>query len=73
MMDDDTKKIFEQMKELEPIDRCTNLSLMFVGETLTLLLNAGPDQARLLLFKQSLDNLSLEASKAIVNRSANSN
>ena len=71
-MDEEMKIIIEQMKQLEPIDRCTNLSLIFIGETLSLLFNAG-DQKRMIAFKQSIDRLFDEAGKAILNKSANAN
>ena len=71
-MDKDYQNIFEQLKGLPQLDRLTNLSLMWIGETLCLLLNSG-DQTRLLSFKEAILKLFDEAQKAIVNASANSN
>lgn len=73
-MDEELKNMLKQIEDLDdPVDRCLNKSLLFVGRTIELILNAGPDQERLILFKNSLDNLFLAASKAITDRSANSN
>ena len=69
---DEMKTIMEQLKELPQLDRLTNLSLIWIGETLSLLMSTG-DQARIVAFKQSIDRLFDEAARAIVNRSAKSN
>ena len=71
-MDEETQTIIEQLKELPQLDRLTNLSLMWIGETLSLLMSTG-DQARIVAFKQSIDRLFDEAAKAMMNVSANSN
>lgn len=69
---EDTKTILEQLKELPQIDRLTNLSLIWVGETLSLLMSNG-DVQRINEFKRNIDRLFAEAAKAMMNVSANSN
>lgn len=71
-MDEDYKKILESMRELPLLDRCSNLTLMFLGETLNLLIAAG-DQSRVIELKQHIDMMFIEFGKAITNASANSN
>lgn len=71
-MDEETRMIFEQLKELPQLDRLTNLSLIWIGETLSLLMTSG-DQKRILQFKRSIDRLFDEAARSVMNASASSN
>ena len=71
-MDEEFEKVFKEVEALPPLDRATNLTLMFLGESILLLLNSG-DITRLTGFKASVLKLFDEASKAVMNKSANAN
>jgi hypothetical protein len=66
-------EMFKQIETLEnPMDRALNFALLFVGEAILILLNSR-NQKQLIEFRKRIIQLFDEASKAIVNSSANAN
>jgi hypothetical protein len=66
------EEAFEQINELGPLDRCTNLSLIFLGQSILLLLNSG-DLERFAALKVKVIELFSEADKAVETRTGRMN